>query len=51
MDSLLIVPVSKSSAQQRSGRAGRSRPGKSYRLYTEETFETLSDFTIPEMQR
>lgn len=51
MDSLMIVPISKSSARQRSGRAGRSRPGKAYRLFTEETFMKLADFTPPEMQR
>ena len=33
-ESLVIVPISQSSALQRSGRAGRLRSGKAYRLYT-----------------
>ena len=36
--SLLVSPIAKSSAQQRAGRAGRTRPGKCFRLYTEEEF-------------
>lgn len=32
-------PISKSSAIQRQGRAGRTAPGKCYRLYTQEEFE------------
>ncbi|TPX44185.1 hypothetical protein SeMB42_g03260 [Synchytrium endobioticum] len=51
MESLIVVPTSKASAQQRAGRAGRTRPGKAYRLYTEEAFERLSDNNVPEMQR
>ena len=34
VESLLITPISKASAQQRAGRAGRTRPGKCFRLYT-----------------
>jgi len=33
-ETLVVVPVSQSSAQQRAGRAGRVRSGKAYRLYT-----------------
>lgn len=33
-DSLIIVPVSQASAEQRAGRAGRVRSGKAYRLCT-----------------
>ena len=33
-ESLVVVPISQSSANQRSGRAGRLRSGKAYRLYT-----------------
>lgn len=33
-DSLVIVPVSQASAEQRAGRAGRVRSGKAYRLCT-----------------
>ena len=52
MDNLIIVPISQSSAQQRAGRAGRTGPGKCYRLYTYNAFknEMLED-TIPEIQR
>ena len=37
-ESLLVVPVSRAQAVQRSGRAGREAPGVAFRLYTEETF-------------
>ncbi|GFU54840.1 probable ATP-dependent RNA helicase DHX35 [Nephila pilipes] len=50
-DSLVIVPVSQASAEQRAGRAGRVRSGKAYRLCTEGEFLKLPNFTIPEMQR
>jgi len=36
VESLLVTPVSRASALQRAGRAGRTQPGKAYRLYTEE---------------
>ncbi|CAI5959567.1 unnamed protein product [Closterium sp. NIES-64] len=52
VDALLLVPVSRASAQQRAGRAGRVRPGKCYRLYTEHSYLTdLAAHTIPEIQR
>lgn len=38
MDSLVVTPISQASAQQRRGRAGRTGPGKCYRLYTEAAF-------------
>ena len=52
MDNLIIVPISQSSAQQRAGRAGRTGPGKCYRLYTCNAYmyEMLPD-TVPEIQR
>jgi len=50
-DALVVVPVSQASAQQRAGRAGRVRPGKSYRLYTENDYHNLAQFTPPEVQR
>jgi len=34
-DRLIVCPISKASAKQRAGRAGRVRPGKCYRLYSE----------------
>ncbi|CAH1113359.1 unnamed protein product [Psylliodes chrysocephalus] len=50
-DSLVTLPISKSSADQRAGRAGRLRSGKVYRLYTEEFAAKLADNTPPEMVR
>lgn len=38
IESLVVTPISKASASQRAGRAGRNRPGKCFRLYTG-TFE------------
>ncbi|KAJ1736122.1 hypothetical protein LPJ61_000172 [Coemansia biformis] len=34
LDRLATIPISKSSARQRAGRAGRTQPGKVFRLYT-----------------
>lgn len=34
IESLVVTPISKASASQRAGRAGRNRPGKCFRLYT-----------------
>ncbi|XP_065560398.1 probable ATP-dependent RNA helicase DHX35 isoform X2 [Artemia franciscana] len=51
MDTLGVVPVSKASATQRAGRAGRTRRGKVFRLYTEESFHSLLNSNPPEMQR
>ncbi|ORZ23561.1 putative ATP-dependent RNA helicase DHX35-like protein [Absidia repens] len=51
MEALVVTPISKASALQRAGRAGRVRAGKSFRLYTENTYNTLKDTSIPEIQR
>ncbi|KAL4173138.1 hypothetical protein KRP22_008293 [Phytophthora ramorum] len=52
VEALLTAPVSKASAKQRAGRAGRSRPGKCFRLCTQDHFRTqLAKETIPQMQR
>jgi pre-mRNA-splicing factor ATP-dependent RNA helicase DHX15/PRP43 len=52
VESLLVSPISKASAQQRAGRAGRTRPGKCFRLYTETAFKKeLIDQTYPEILR
>lgn len=51
MESLIVVPISKVSAQQRAGRAGRTGPGKCYRLYSKESYAQMMDETIPEIQR
>lgn len=52
MDALLVTPISQAQARQRSGRAGRTGPGKAFRLYTEQAFETeMLPSSIPEIQR
>ncbi|KAI0496788.1 hypothetical protein KFK09_023112 [Dendrobium nobile] len=52
LDSLVITPISQASAKQRAGRAGRTGPGKCYRLYTESAYRNeMSPTTIPEIQR
>lgn len=52
MESLVVTPCSRASANQRSGRAGRVAPGKCFRLYTKFAFyNELDDSTMPEIQR
>ncbi|KAF8544033.1 pre-mRNA splicing factor [Trichophaea hybrida] len=51
IETLTAVPISKAAATQRAGRAGRTKPGKCFRLYTESIFATLDDASIPEIQR
>ena len=52
MDSLIVAPISQASARQRAGRAGRTGPGKCYRLYTESAFKNeMLPTSIPEIQR
>jgi pre-mRNA-splicing factor ATP-dependent RNA helicase DHX15/PRP43 len=52
VESLLVSAISKASAQQRAGRAGRTRPGKCFRLYTEAAFnKELIMQTHPEVLR
>ncbi|CAF1087174.1 unnamed protein product [Adineta ricciae] len=52
VESLLVTPISKASAQQRAGRAGRTRPGKCFRLYTEKAYKSeMHENTYPEILR
>jgi ATP-dependent RNA helicase DDX35 len=52
IERLNVVPISRASATQRAGRAGRTRPGKCFRLYTESAFNNLlPETTFPEIQR
>jgi pre-mRNA-splicing factor ATP-dependent RNA helicase DHX16 len=52
METLLVVPISKASANQRAGRAGRVAPGKCFRLFTAWSYQNeLEDNTVPEIQR
>lgn len=52
MDLLIVSPISQAQANQRSGRAGRTAPGKCFRLYTEAAFNSeMLPNTVPEIQR
>ncbi|KAK8212052.1 ATP-dependent RNA helicase-like protein DHX8 [Phyllosticta capitalensis] len=52
MDRLQVTPISQAQAKQRAGRAGRTGPGKCFRLYTESAFQSeMLPTTIPEIQR
>ncbi|KAL1810558.1 hypothetical protein ACET3Z_027548 [Daucus carota] len=52
MESLLVTPISKASANQRAGRSGRTGPGKCFRLYTLHNYRhDMEDNTVPEIQR
>ena len=49
MNRLITVSVSKASAEQRKGRAGRLGPGSCYRLYNRHDFQSMVPFTPPEI--
>ena len=49
--SLKTRPISRASAIQRAGRAGRTAPGRCYRLYTKGDFDGRAPFDTPEVQR
>lgn len=52
MESLVVVPCSRASADQRAGRAGRVGPGKCYRLFTKWSFyNELAANPTPEILR
>ena len=52
LESLIVVPISRASARQRAGRAGRLCPGKCFRLYTLWSYEhELQENTEPEILR
>ncbi len=48
---LPVEEISKASARQRTGRAGRVKPGVCIRLYSPEEFEKRDEFTEPEIRR
>ncbi|KAL0870455.1 hypothetical protein ABMA27_005452 [Loxostege sticticalis] len=43
--------ISKASADQRKGRAGRTGPGVCYRIYSEKQYTDMEDFSTPEVSR
>lgn len=49
--SLIEGPISRASANQRKGRAGRTRPGTCYRLYRRDEYERRPLFTTEEIYR
>ncbi len=51
LPSLVIEPISKASATQRAGRAGRTRPGRCLRLYTQHDHDTRRERDAPEILR
>mmetsp|Transcript_18080 Transcript_18080/g.72343 ORF Transcript_18080/g.72343 Transcript_18080/m.72343 type:complete len:320 (-) Transcript_18080:2713-3672(-) len=52
MESLIVVPVSRAGAVQRTGRAGRTQPGKCFRMFTKWSFyNEMEEDTIPEILR
>ena len=52
MESLIVTPISQAAANQRAGRAGRTQPGKCFRLFTAHSFQhELQPNTVPEILR
>ncbi|MBI5581244.1 MAG: ATP-dependent helicase HrpB [Deltaproteobacteria bacterium] len=49
MTRLVTLPVSRESADQRRGRAGRTAPGVCYRLWSEEAHGRLAPRSVPEI--
>ncbi|KAG8195923.1 hypothetical protein JTE90_001157 [Oedothorax gibbosus] len=43
--------ISKASAEQRKGRAGRTGPGVCFRMYSQKEYDELTAYTKPEIQR
>jgi ATP-dependent helicase HrpB len=48
---LAVSKISQASAIQRAGRAGRTRPGRALRLYTQHDFNSRRSHEIPEIAR
>lgn len=51
MDALVTTPCSLASLSQRSGRAGRTSPGKTFRLFPSSALSSLLPVTPPEITR
>ncbi len=48
---LAVARIARASAIQRAGRAGRTRPGRCLRLYTNEDYNARPEFEAPEVGR
>lgn len=51
LPTLQIQPISQASAEQRSGRAGRTQPGIAYRLWPANTHHVRAEYDSPEIER
>ncbi len=51
LDRLELLPISRASAEQRAGRAGRQQPGLCIRLWNEASHRARPEHTAPEIQR
>jgi ATP-dependent helicase HrpB len=51
LPTLRVGRISRASAIQRAGRAGRTRPGRCVRLFTKHDFDTRPDHDAPEIAR
>jgi ATP-dependent helicase HrpB len=51
LDRLELLPISRASADQRAGRAGRTQPGVCLRLWPEAAHRSRREFELPEIQR
>lgn len=51
LDRLILAPISRASATQRAGRAGRTAPGRVYRLWTRAEHQGRAERDLPEIRR
>jgi ATP-dependent helicase HrpB len=51
LPTLALAKISRAAAEQRAGRAGRTRPGRALRLYTQHDFEQRPAYDPPELAR
>ncbi|MDZ4800636.1 MAG: ATP-dependent helicase HrpB [Bryobacteraceae bacterium] len=51
LPTLEVRRISKASAKQRAGRAGRTAPGRAIRLYSQDDFQRRPDYDVPEIRR
>ncbi len=51
LPTLALAKISRAAAEQRAGRAGRTRPGRALRLFTQHDFEQRPAYDPPEIAR